>query len=80
MSVEVIKSRIGKEDIKFGTGSFTRQVGSAQQQQCSEVYAGHIPIRDTRGRFTAENVEAALAEIATLVSLVNQKVEALAGS
>ena len=79
MAIEVIKSRIGKEDIKFGTGSFTRQVGAAQNQTCSEVYAAHLPIRDTRGRFTAENVEAALAEIMTLVSLVNQKIVALTG-
>jgi len=80
MSVEVVKSRIGKEDIKWGTGKFTRQTGSSQNQQCSEVYAGHIPVRDSSGVFIAENVEAALTEIMTIVSLVNQKVEALAGS
>ncbi len=77
MAVEVVKSRIGKEDLKWGTGSFTRQTGANQSQQCSEVYAAHIPVRDSSGVFIAENVEAALAEVMTIVTLVNQKIEAL---
>ena len=77
MAVEVIKSRIGKEDIRWGTGAFTRQTGANQSQQCSEVYAAHIPVRDSAGVFVAENIEAALAEVMTVVTLVNQKVAAL---
>jgi hypothetical protein len=77
MTVEVVKSRVCKEDIKFGTGSFTRQVGETQMQSCTEVYAAHVPIRDKKGKFTAENVEAALAEVMTIARLVNQKIDAL---
>jgi len=80
MTVEVIKSRVCKEDIRFGTGTFERQVGETQMQSCTEVYAAHIPIRDKNGKFTAENVEAALAEIVTINRLVNQKIIALTGS
>lgn len=77
MPIEVIKSRIAKEDIAFGIGSFTKQVGPTQYQQGTKVYAGHVPIRDTKGLFVATNVEAALAEIKTIVSLTNQQVAAL---
>ena len=79
MPVEVVKSRVCKEDIKFGTGSFSRQVGETQVQSCTEVYAAHLPIRDRRGKFTADNVEAALSEIMTIVRLVNQKIAVLTG-
>ncbi len=77
MPIEVIKSRVAKEDIQFGTGSFTRQTGPSQFQQCTELYAAHVPIRDSGGLFTAENVEAGLAEVMTIVSLVNQQIAAL---
>ena len=77
MAIEVIKSRVAKEDIKFGTSSFTRQTGPTQYQQCSEVYAAHVPIRDSGGLFTAANVEVALAEIMTIVNLVNLRIVAL---
>lgn len=76
---DVIRSRIGAEDIKFGLGKFSRQVGVSTVQQVSEVNAGHVPIRDTKGLFTAMNVEAALAETMTMITLVNQKIAALVG-
>jgi len=77
MAIEVIKSRVAKQDIKFGTSSFTRQTGPTQYQQCTEVYAAHVPVRDAGGLFTAANVEAALAEIMTIVALTAQQVAAL---
>ena len=76
---DVLRSRIGAEDLKFGTGKFTRQVGESTVQQLSEVYAGHVPIRDTKGLFSAVNVEAALAEAKTMITLVDQKISALVG-
>ncbi len=74
---DVLRSRIGAEDLKFGLGKFSRQVGESSVQQVSEINAGHVPIRDTNGLFTAISVEAALAEAMTMVTLVNQKISAL---
>jgi hypothetical protein len=76
---DVLRSRIGAEDLKFGTGKFSRQVGESTVQQVSEVNAGHVPIRDTKALFTAANVEAGLAEAMTMVTLVDQKISALTG-
>ena len=76
---DVLRSRIGAEDLKFGLGGFTRQIGKSAVQQLSEVNAGHVPIRDTKALFTAANVEAALAEAMTMITLVDQKISALTG-
>jgi len=76
---DVLRSRIGAEDLKFGLSSFTRPIGASAVQQLEEINAGHVPIRDTKGLFAAVNVEAALAEAMTMVTLVDQKISALTG-
>ncbi len=76
---DVLRSRIGKEDLKFGLGTFTRQIGASAVQQLSEINAGHMPIRDTKALFSGANVEACLAEAMTMITLVDQKISALTG-
>lgn len=54
---------IGKEDISLGTGSFSRTSRTAAgTTTMSQLYAAHIPIKDTAGVITATDVEEALNE------------------
>jgi len=54
---------IGKEDISLGTGSFSRTSRTeAGTSTMSQLYAAHIPIKDTAGVIAATNVEEALNE------------------
>lgn len=56
------KGLIGVEDINFGTSTYQRKSQSGSFITMTQLRALHIPIVDSAGRFTDNNVESALAE------------------
>lgn len=60
MSVE--KGLIGKQDIEFGTSTFSRKKNDGSSGTLDQIRASHLPIVDAGSKFTGEEVESALQE------------------
>jgi len=61
----VTKGKIGKEDIEFGTKTFTRTLPDGTVITLSQIEAGDIPIRDNGNLInpSSDDVESALTDI-----------------
>lgn len=57
-----IRDKIGKEDLEFGTGTFSVVDEDGNSRNLTQIRAAHIPIEDDDGGFDATDVEVALQE------------------